>query len=202
MSLLNRLGGDAPGLEVRTGFKSTKTAGIGIPYGRRWSANALIQASLDPRIEHIFACPEPSWSDAQLVFGIKLGGTRAFVAVHEDDDTPPDGVEYICLSRSQIMREPIAGAARSVWAERDRKVPASDRVAILIRLHSTRITLGELISHFGPTSSNVVANVLRLACDGEVLIDLTIGLTPETYVWRPSDSRLASIRGEDSSFRI
>ncbi len=153
-----------------------------IRYRHRWHRDLLIQAVLDPDIEGLEPLADRT---LQFAFVIRRGTVRAVVvALHDDMPRPPveGSLPVIYIQRSNVVREPIVGAARAVWATRRYPVSATDRVRILATFDQSRQkSLRDLAGEVRVPAEGVDA-VLSLVCQGTLAIRLQDGLSPDTKV--------------------
>ena len=96
-----------------------------------------------------------------------------------------DGMRTLWLGPDD-EREPEAGNARSVWAYRAYDFPAADQVRVLHFLTENGPSCLLDAASAAVASSDGIATVLALCCQGVVAIDLKRPLGPETSVWRPA----------------
>lgn len=92
------------------------------------------------------------------------------------------GFEIEPVDPRAVVAEPRHGAAEAVWGLRDHRVAADMRLALLAALADEgTLRLDELCRRVtGPT--NPIAAVASLACAGDLHLDLSDGLRPNTIV--------------------
>lgn len=173
------------------GFKSSKTNGIGIRYRPRWTLNGLLQANFDPRIELIAACDLGRDLDVALAFTVAGPSLEATLILVEDDfrgdlSNFPGVRNAVLVHKFRVTVEPVAGAARTVWARHHHDVPPVSRLRVLTMLNASSqgLSLAQLTNAPDATPAMNLDDVFRLACDGEIHLDLSAGLIPEARVWR------------------
>jgi len=153
-----------------------------IRYRHRWHRDLLIQAALDPDIDGLEPLADRT---QQFAFVIRRGVSRAVVvALHDDMPRPlvKGSLPVIYVQRSNVVREPIVGAARAVWATRRYPVSATDRIRILATFDQSRQkSLRDLAGEVRVPAEGVDA-VLSLVCEGVLAIRLQDGLSPHTKV--------------------
>jgi hypothetical protein len=173
-------------------FKSAKCA-VAIPVRHLLIGEALVQASLDPRILSINYIPT-------VTVGASLVALDAAVLVQKEGrrildvvDAPPVvgisgdslrrlalkqlGLTPLTLSASDIRREPLYSNARLVWSYRNRKVPIGLRIRVLELLaEDGPIRLANLLAATGSNEVDPAAGVLALACAN--LLEIELSETP------------------------
>lgn len=161
----------------KPGFNSFKTEGP-IRFSSRWTRDALIQATLDPRITRISACPVPVQSppDVRLAFVVtsrEAAEVRVLCEYSSGEFSPPPNVgRATYVARRQILKDPDLTVSRAIWAARHRYIPVPQIVAVTKRLREA--PGGMLVTELHADTPMILA----MACIG--LVDLTWqGLRPE-----------------------
>lgn len=190
---------DADEAEQQTNvFVSAKTK-IGIPVRHAALRDALIQASLDPKvrsIDYIASAEVPSSQvalDAVIVNIENDAYVLDVVPARRLRGIEDEGLVLIALDELQlkplvltaedILREPRRANANLVWSHNDVTVPVGLRLRILeILLDAGPIPLGQLLKSLADEQDPAPA-VMALACANLVQLDLfSQPLSPTTLV--------------------
>ena len=180
-------------LEKYPGFRSPKTGGVGIRYPRRWSQGVLLRMNFDPGVMAMRAVDLaglPCADAISFAFRVVRNSGSEIVVLLEDDAHPPGDLsvlgQHSVIRRSEIVREPVASAMRVVWSNRDVKVAPGKRIQMLAMVASADegVRLDALMQVFPSGPDNGMADILRLACDNDLSIELSNGIVPEAIVRR------------------
>ncbi|UIY43422.1 hypothetical protein [Methylobacterium radiotolerans] len=171
----------------RPGFRSFKTA-VPIAYPSRWHRDLLIQATLDPAIEAIEPGPAARFDPEIFQFFIQMAGVRQpLVAIrHADNLDGRVAGSGLVKSRAHTLSEPRCTAARIVWAARKIQVSAGDRIRILKVFDEAKasVPFANAIDAAVGHAVNPAEAVLALVCEGQLEIDVSQPISPETLLRR------------------
>jgi len=190
-------------------FESAKTLHP-IPSPSEAHYQAMVQATLDGNILQIEPGPAITLGTGQSVQQhqttalISTDASRTALYVVSPGDKHPEpqeieeaserlrtcGCAYRVLTAAEIRREPLYSNSKLVWECRSQRVAAGDRIRILhVLTENGPLPLIETASAALRTS-DAIAVVLALACQGVVEVDLAAGpLGPETQIRRGMLSR-------------
>lgn len=170
--------------DVARGFKSFKTL-VAIPYPCRWHRDFLIQATLDPAIDAI----NPHICGPHERFSIAVStksSTHVLIAVrdrlsHLDEESHP--IPKL-ITRSFVLAEPRCSTARAIWAARATQVAPRDRINILRMLgeQSDGVCLAAASDRVTDHSIDPIQSIFALACAGQIEIDISTPLSPDTHI--------------------
>lgn len=192
-------------------FESAKTLQP-IPSPSDAHYQAMVQATLDASVLQMEPGPVIALGSGQSAHQhqttalISADASRTALYVVSPGDKPPEpqeieeaserfritGCLYQVLTPADVRREPLYSNSKLVWECRSQRVAAGDRIRILhVLTESGPLPLIETASAALRTS-DAVAVVLALACQGLVEIDLAVGpLGPETQVRRGMLSKVS-----------
>ncbi len=190
-------------------FESAKTLRP-IPSPSEAHYQAMVQATLDATVLQMEPGPAitlgtgQSVQQHQMTALISTDASRTALYVVPPGDKHPEpqeieetserlrtcGCAYQVLTTADVRREPLYSNSKLVWECRSQRVAAGDRIRILhVLTENGPLPLIETASAALRTS-DAIAVVLALACQGLVEIDLAVGpLGPETQVRRGMLSR-------------
>ena len=181
-------------------FISAKAA-VAIPVACKLVRGALVQAALDPAVRAIEFIPTVvAFGQVIPLDAIVLRGDEGRQRLDIVETRPVRslddeglallaidqlGLPPLTLTAGDIRRQPRAGNCRLVWACRDYRIYAGDRVRVLQALaEEGEMTLARAAAECR-FSADAVAAVLALVCGDLVEADLTtLPLGPETRVRR------------------
>ncbi|MEW6451367.1 MAG: hypothetical protein AB1490_11990 [Pseudomonadota bacterium] len=178
-------------------FMAAKVSG-GIPLISPLLGDALIQASLDPkisRIELIAVGPTGARPHPLEIVAFHACDGRRLALDLADEESPRDvdvyglflvtaeelGLELLQRSRSDIRREPLFANCGMVWSHVNHRVAIGDRIRIMQMLaEEGPLRIGDIIKN-GTYRTDPSAALMALACHDVVELDLgEAALGPDT----------------------
>lgn len=181
----------------RKQFTAAKVSGF-IPLISPLLGDALIQASLDPkisRIELIAVDPIGARPKPLEIVALHSGDGRRLALDLADEESPRDvdgyglflvvaeelGLELLHRSRSDIRREPLFANCALVWSHVNHRVPIGDRIRIMQMLaEEGPLRIGDIVRN-GTYRADPSAALMALACHDVVELDLDeAALGPDT----------------------
>lgn len=183
----SRAADDAP---AGRGFKSYKSDRP-IPYTRRVSRDALIQATLEPEISELAPLKgsHGAPADAFFLFVVTTQGQRCAIALSDRSNgvmfDPPAGCDAaVAICIDSILAEPILTTSRMIWSRREEIVPPAFMVKLLRRLGRSENgeRLADLEDVLTEDPIKWVDYTMALACRGLVSVDYRNQLTDATIV--------------------
>ena len=175
--------------ETNRGFKSFKTSRA-IQYTRRCCRDALIQATLDPKVTRLLPYGGPPGApDAFFTFGVQIANRNCLLALCDEtngETFPPPG-EFtlgLTVNRESILSEPVLTTTRTVWSKREVLVPPSFSIRVLKHLAKdvTGLALGALEDELIDEPKRWIDYIMAMACNGLVTLDCRHPLTHATMV--------------------
>lgn len=170
--------------DVARGFKSFKTP-IAIPYPCRWHRDFLIQATLDPAIAAI----NPHECGPHERFSIAVNtksSTHVLTAVRDRSHVVDENSHHTLnlITRSFVLAEPRCSTARAIWAARATQVAPRDRINILRMLgeQSDGVCLAAASDRITDHSIDAIQSIFALVCAGQIEIDISTPLSPDTHI--------------------
>ncbi len=166
-----------------TSFASAKTVSP-VPYTSEITRLALIRATLDPLVVAIRPAASHEVVPGIVATVCDARGVACVLRVTEADRENMHGDRSGTLAYDRTELTTLAILLDSVWACRRRLVSAGDRIRILHHLDEHGTTPLVEVAQAASASTDGVAAVLALACQGAVALDLDAPLGPETRVRR------------------
>lgn len=163
-----------------------------IYYRARFCRDALIQATLDPRLLRLESVAWQQESAAAFAFFADTHAGRCLVYI--SDESASDYLYssalaglVVTISRQEVLSEPRLSTARMIWSHRQRIVPLTVQIAVLRMLsnRSEPLSLGELEERLGETHEKITESVLALVCRGDLVLDDLALLTPQSILSLP-----------------
>jgi len=170
------------------GFSSFKTR-QSIHYHRRWVRDALIQATLDPDTIELAPSstpPEHLPAPAEFCFRRRTRNGLGFILLtqtHSDIGGVIGDDRVTVISRPELNREPVASAARSIWAHKRLKVDGGERYRAIAAVSRRGIApMRDLVAAFRNGSVDPVHQVCSLIANSYLNVDLGNPLGPDSIL--------------------